>query len=344
MSFRLLLLTILAPLSLFFHLQMHYANAQDLAAPKNLIHKKIEKVVLAQFGKEKFLLYLPLYIAMEEGLFHKRGIDVELKFAGNDDQIFASIVGESALFGMGDPVFAAIAKDKGGPGKIVALTITKLGLSGFTNKPSIPIIRDPQDAKGLRFGSFPSPSTTFRLISEFIDRNSLEGTGTKAVQVAIGAQMAALEAGDIDIAVDLEPSVSIAEDKGYRVVFDLDKHSPSQAITGISTLESTISSKPHIVQALVSGIQESLNILHTDKDRVLRVARKLFPSLKEQIIQNAIQRMLAVGMYPKTAQVNDEYWQRTLKTRLDSGELRAPQATSITVDNRFAEIAAKELN
>jgi ABC-type nitrate/sulfonate/bicarbonate transport system substrate-binding protein len=72
--------------------------------------KAPEKVVIAQFGQAKFLLYLPLYIAMEEGLFAKRGMDVSLKFAGNDDQIFAAVLGGSADFGMGDPVFTAISK------------------------------------------------------------------------------------------------------------------------------------------------------------------------------------------------------------------------------------------
>ena len=92
-----------------------------------------EKITIAQFGKERFLLYLPLYVAMEEGLFAKRGLNIDLKFAGNDDQIFAAVISGGAQFGMGDPVFTAISHDKGGPGKVVAMMITKLGLSGVGN-------------------------------------------------------------------------------------------------------------------------------------------------------------------------------------------------------------------
>ncbi len=91
-----------------------------------------KKVTIAQFGKEKFLLYLPLYVAMEEGIFRGRGIHVELLFAGNDDQVFASVVSGEASFGVGDPVFAAIARERGGPGKIVGLLVTRLGLVGYT--------------------------------------------------------------------------------------------------------------------------------------------------------------------------------------------------------------------
>jgi NitT/TauT family transport system substrate-binding protein len=116
-----------------------------------------ERVVIAQFGKEKFLLYLPLYVSMEEGLFAKRGIDIDLVFSGNDDQIFATVMSGSAQFGVGDPVFAAISREKGGPGKIVAMMVTRLGLSGYTNKGAIPEILNANDAKGLRIGSIPAP-------------------------------------------------------------------------------------------------------------------------------------------------------------------------------------------
>lgn len=304
---------------------------------------KKEKIVISQFGKEKFLLYLPLYLAMEEGFFAKRGLDIDLRFVGNDDHIFATVISGDARFGIGDPVFAAISREKGGPGKIVAMMITKLGLSGYTNKPEIPMIDKPADAKGLRFSSFPAPSTTFTLLNEFLKNNGLDKQGTKIVQAAPGAQLAALEAGQVDIAIDLEPTVSIAESKGYRVNFSLEKFTDSQAITGISVLESTIKSRPDLVQKMVSSIHEALIVIHKDRDVCIRVAQKLFPTLGEQVVNNAVSRMLGAQMYPKSAKVEDSFWQRTLKTRLDSGELKKPQPTDFTVDNSFAEVAIKEL-
>lgn len=310
--------------------------------PSNKTAEK-EKLVIAQFGKEKFLLYLPLYIAMEEGLFAKRGLDVELKFVGNDDQIFATVISGDAMFGVGDPVFAAIAREKGGPGRIVAMMITRLGLSGYTNKPNIPMIKKPQDIKGLRISSFPAPSTTYTMLMELVKNNDLEKTGTKIVPVAIGAQMATLEAGEADIAVDLEPSVSIAENKGYRVITSFDQFTDPQAITGISALESTIKNRPELVQKVVSSLQEALNVLHSDREACLRVSRKLFPTLDHKIVTVAVDRMKGLQVYPKSVKVDDSYWQRTLKTRLDSGELKKPQTTDFTVDNRFAEEAIQEL-
>ncbi len=292
-----------------------------------------EKVTIAQFGQAKFLLYLPLYIAMEEGLFAKRGLDVNLKFAGNDDQIFAAVMGSSADFGMGDPVFAAISKEKGGPGKVVALMITKLGLSGYTNKSDMGQITDLKQLNGLKISSFPEPSTTYTLLSQLKKNDAPE---LQIVQAAFGAQLATLEAGKVDIAVDLEPTVSIAEDKGYKVIFDFEKYTEPQAITGITTTEETIKNKPITVQKVVDALQEAMTMLHTDKEASIRTAKKLFPDLKENVIKAAVDRMLEKNMYPQSIVMDDAYWQRTLKTRIDSGDLKKPQTTDAAVDNSFA--------
>jgi len=299
----------------------------------------IEKVVIAQFGKEKFLLYLPLYVAMEEGLFLKRGLEVDLRFAGNDNHIFAAVISGAAQFGVGDPAFAAISREKGGPGKIVAGFVTKLGVFGYTNKPAVPNIINPEDAKGVRIGSLPSPSTTYTLLREFVRDNNLESTGTSISQIAIGAQLAALEANQVDVAVDLEPAVAIAESRGYRVNFEFDKFTEAQAITGVSTLESTIQKRPDLVQRVVSALQEGLTLSHSSPEIRSRVAQKLLPTLSPAVIDSALKRMFNSHVFPNSVRIEDTHWQRTLKTRLDSGDLQHPQKTEVTVDNTFADRA-----
>jgi NitT/TauT family transport system substrate-binding protein len=298
-----------------------------------------EKITIAQFGQAKFLLYLPLYIALEEGLFAKRGLDVNLKFAGNDDQIFAAVMSGSADFGMGDPVFTAISKEKGGPGKVVAMMITKLGLSGYTNKSNIGQITDLKQLNGLKISSFPEPSTTFTLLSQLKRNGAPE---LQIVQAAFGAQLATLESGKVDIAVDLEPTVSIAEDKGYKVIFDFEKFTEPQAITGITTTEEVINNKPITVQKVVDALQEAMTLLHTDKETSIQTAKKIFPDLKYDVIKAAVDRMLERNMYPQSIVIDDAYWQRTLQSRIDSGDLKKPQTTDAAVDNTFAMRAQQD--
>lgn len=293
-------------------------------------------IKIAQFGKEKFLLYLPLYVAMEEGYFKQNGLKPELIFAGNDDQIFATVISGAADFGVGDPVFTAIAAEKGLKAKTVALMITNLGLNGYTNKTNVPEIKQADDLAGLRIGSFPAPSTTYTLLSELKTKHTAL-KGMQIVEGAFGTQLAMLEADKVDIAVDLEPTVSQAEAKGYRVVFPMTPFIEPQAITGLMVTDKTIHDKPEIVQKTVLSLQQAIDSMYRDRTVAYRVSQKLFPQLSEDVIHRAVDRMMKNAMYPQSVVVKDAYWQRTLKTRLDSGDLKKPQKTSDAVDNRFAE-------
>lgn len=304
------------------------AGADSATAPR-------EKVVIAQWGQEKILLYLPLYIAMEEGFFREEGLDVELRYSGNDNQVFATVISGEAAFGVGDPVFAAIAKEKGFPGKVVALMVRKLGNSGISKKEALHVMSSPAELKGYRIATFPSPSTTFTLVSQLLDESFPKGSD-QIVQTAIGSQIAALEGGSADIAVDLEPSISVAESKGYKVVFSFDRFAPELAITGLTTSEELIKNKPKVAAAVVRGLDRALQLIAADHSKTTQLAARLFPKVESATIARAVSRMLDLGVYPESSYIPDDLWQRTLAIRLKSGELKSVQTTDRTVDNQFS--------
>lgn len=80
---------------------------------------EIVKITVAQWGQEKYLIYLPFYIAQERGFFKDEGLDITVQFSGNDDQVFATVLKGEAQFGIGDPVFTAISREKGAKGKVI---------------------------------------------------------------------------------------------------------------------------------------------------------------------------------------------------------------------------------
>src|SRR5438270_393633 len=55
----------------------------------------LETVKIAQWGQERYLIYLPMYVAIEKGYFKDAGLDVTLTFTGNDDQTFAAALSRS---------------------------------------------------------------------------------------------------------------------------------------------------------------------------------------------------------------------------------------------------------
>ncbi|MCH8157772.1 MAG: ABC transporter substrate-binding protein, partial [Nitrospinae bacterium] len=73
-------------------------------------------------------------VAMDAGFFKEEGLNVRLKYSGNDDQVFATVLSGDAQFGVGDPAFTVIAREKGGEGKVIATLVGGLANWGVAQK------------------------------------------------------------------------------------------------------------------------------------------------------------------------------------------------------------------
>ncbi|MCI5064573.1 ABC transporter substrate-binding protein [bacterium] len=298
-----------------------------------------ETVRLAQFGKEKFLFYLPLYIAMEQGYFEEEGIEIALSFVGNDDQVFATLVSGSADFAMGDPIFTAIAAERGFQAKTIALMAERLALSGYTSNRALPLITSLEQLEGLRLSSFPAPSTTYTLLSDL--RTQLRNnTSFSIVEAAPGTALHLLHSGRVDIAIDLEPAPSVAEAAGNRVVFSLSDFTEPQAITGLMASDATLKGQPALARKMVRALQRGLDAIHTAPHLAHTVAAALFPTLGKRAVERSVNRLLKAQCYPRTTVVSEELWDRSLRLRQRQGDLRELLPLERAVENRFAQPAS----
>ena len=300
-----------------------------------------QKITIAQWGQEKYLIYLPFYVAQEKGFFKDEGLEVEVKYSGNDDQVFATVLKGEAQFGIGDPVFTAIAREKGAKGKVVASIVDGVAIWGVTNNKDIGTITRPSDLQGLRMGTFPAPSTNYALMQRTITVGGDSLAGTTIVQAPIGSQLALLESGSADIAMDLEPGTSIAESKGYRVVYSSPRFYGPFAFTGLTTTDEYIAANKETAQKVVNAIERALVYCHADKAGAIDIASGLFPSLEKDVVARAVARMLDDRSIPQHTAVSEQAWQQAMQIRVDIGDLRALAPTSECVDNSFATKATK---
>src|ERR1700730_12931784 len=77
-----------------------------------------KKAVISQAFQS--LLYLPLYVAIDEGLFAKQGLDVTKETAGAPPVALNAVISGSAQFSLHGPEWTAIAASKGGEVQIIA--------------------------------------------------------------------------------------------------------------------------------------------------------------------------------------------------------------------------------
>lgn len=316
-------------------------GCQSNSDKKKSENNKAINITVAQWGQEKYLIYLPFYIAQEKGFFKDEGLDVVIKFSGNDDQVFATVLKGEAQFGIGDPVFTAISREKGARGKVVASIVNGVALWGITNKSEIENISSAEQLAGLRIGTFPSPSTTYTLVKNTIKQNGKKLQRTKIVEASFGSQIALLESNSADIAMELEPGASIAESKGYRVVYSLPKFYGDFSFTGLTTTEDMIRSNPEVVQMMVNALEKACRYAHTDVEGTIEVAKTLFPTQEPIVIANAVKRMINEKTLPEHALSSVVGWEQAVKIRVEVGDLKSIKDSELSLDNSFAKKAMK---
>src|SRR6201990_1873976 len=103
-------------MSLFKRLAQASALALVLASGPAFAENK--KVVVSQAFQS--MLYLPLYVAIDEGFFTKQGIDLTKETAGAPSVALSAVISGSAQYSIHGPEWTAIAASKGAPVGVVA--------------------------------------------------------------------------------------------------------------------------------------------------------------------------------------------------------------------------------
>ena len=274
---------------------------------------------------------------MDGGFFESEGLDVQLKYSGNDDQVFATVLSGAAQFGVGDPAFTAISREKGGEGKVIAALVARVANWGVAKNPAIQAFTDPKKLNGFRVSSFPSPSTTYTILSSL--KKDLNLTKMEIKQFAFGTEQAAIERKEVDIALMLEPQTSIAESQGYHVVWSLAKSYGDFMLTGVTTTDEVIKSQPETVQRFVNGLQRALTFIAKNPESSAVVLEQNFPSLKPEIVKAAMKRMVEDQTIPRTAVIQKDAWLRTLEIRKTVGDLKSLDIAEACLDVGFAKKA-----
>lgn len=158
--------------------------------------------------------HLNLYVAKEKGLFEKYGIDVEIKKVEDLAAARDSVVTGAADVFWSCPTIAIPAIAGGAPIRTIAQV--KIPCTSVLVVPADSSIKDYKDLEGKKIaGISPSCEAVIAITNKAKDA----GAEFELVKLAGGPAIAALEAGQVDGAILEEPHASIAELKGFRVMF-----------------------------------------------------------------------------------------------------------------------------
>jgi NitT/TauT family transport system substrate-binding protein len=291
-------------------------------------------VTISQVGD--FVLYLPLYVAKDKGFFESEGLNVKITSSGGDDKSFASVLSGEAQFAQGDPTFVAISKEKGGPGKAIALVVNKAPF-WFVSTKNI-TINSASDFKGKKLVTYLAPSTAYTLTVKLAQDKGLEvNRDFTIIQSQFGSELGPLFSGEADATLTIPPTVQEAVDKGAKVVFSYPDAFGDMAVTGLTTTDKFIEDNPEIVQKTVNAYQKATTYIYNNPEEAIDVAVKRFPNLNKQSIRDAVQLSINDEVWPRSVTIGESSWNKAIQIRVQVGDIKNAPAFEDVVDNTFAQ-------
>lgn len=211
--------------------------------------------------------HLNLYVAQEKGLFKKHGVEVEIRkvedLASARDIV---VVGEADVF-WSCPTIAIAAIAGGAPLQIIAQV--KEPCTSVLAVPENSPIKEYKDLNGKLIAGISPACEAVIVISKAAKAAGAEFT---LIKLAGGTAIAALEAGKVDGAVLEEPHASIAELKGYRIMF----REAALAIPcrTINVRTGFLRENPDVLRRMIKAIDEANDIFNRDPvaDEIIEIA------------------------------------------------------------------------
>ena len=226
-----------------------------------------------------------LWIGVEQGLFRKHGVEVEVINIRTGPQTMAALASGDILVAYASPggVLGAAA---GGMDVVFLAGVVNRADGDFVVAPDI---RKAEDLRGKRVGvqSIGGGIWTFAMLA--LEHLGLEPTRDKIQLMIVGDQAVltqALAAGRIDGAPLGYTFSGVAQGKGLRVMVDLGKVPiPYQGLS-LVTQRSYVKKYPHVVDAVLRGTLESVAFIHNPANRE-RVLSSLARNLRLRSVHEA---------------------------------------------------------
>jgi NitT/TauT family transport system substrate-binding protein len=237
----------------------------DLAAAQN-------KITVA-VGGGACLCYLPTVLAKQLGEFEKAGLSVDLVDLKGGSDALKAVLGGSAdvVSGYFDHCVNLAAKKQ----ELQAFVVYDRypGLVLVVSPSHTSEIKSIKDLAGKKVGvSAPGSSTDF-FLKYLLKKNGLDPAGTAVIGVGLGAtSVAAMEQGQIDAAVMLDPAVTVLQGShpDLRILSDTRTQKDTLAVFGgeypggaLYSTAAWVNSHEKDVQALTNAIVNTLGWIHS---------------------------------------------------------------------------------
>jgi ABC-type nitrate/sulfonate/bicarbonate transport system substrate-binding protein len=232
--------------------------------------------------------YAPLWIAVEEHLGAKHGLDLKAIYAGR--------IRPQQLLATGEvPIVLATATGTitshivGVKDQVLVATISNRVTTSLFSKPDI------KNVEGLRGKVIATgrPGAFLDAIVRYVLRSKFGLVPDKDVKFLPSGEPAlsyqALERGVVDGAAMSSPYMFIARKAGMRELANFDKLGVEYPYTSVVVLRQTAAKNPDLVERFVKSIVEGIHVFKTNKPKTLAILKRYMKGADDEILEETYQ-------------------------------------------------------
>lgn len=234
----------------------------------------------------------PLWVAQDQGLFRKYGLDTDLIFiiAGTATQ--AMLAGQVA-YGLLAITHVANAVSAGGDLTMVLGFLNTLDYL-FVARPTIKSVKELKD-KRVAIGT-PSglPSLLTYMVLDHYDLHPKRDNIVLAQIGSVPARLAALRAGSVEATSLPSELAQVIANEHYTVLFDAAKEKIPFQSTGLVVSRKLKQTHPQLVENMAKALIEAVVFIHNpaNKNQVERILAKYLKINKPELIEESYQSLL----------------------------------------------------
>jgi NitT/TauT family transport system substrate-binding protein len=213
----------------------------------------------------------PIYLGKQKGFFTKRNIELTLETAQSGAAIAPAVVSGQYQFGFSNVVSLLLAQSRNVPIKVVsngnnATGDPKKDFGGLVVKD--PSIASAKDLVGKKVATNALKNIVDTTVKDIVKKDGGDPSKVNFVELAFPDMAAALDANNVQGIFVVEPFLSAAIAKGWKVIGSYSDVAPNLCVALYFTSKVLIGSDPDLVKRFSDAMAESLEYADKHPDEV----------------------------------------------------------------------------
>jgi len=280
-----------------------------------IVERALTRIKLAENFRAVF--YAPFYAAQALGLYRREGIDVEMISSSIPGDAVNSLLDGAIDITWGGPMRVMKARDRD-PNSPLVCFCEVVGRDPFClvggSDPGAFVLADLQR---LRFGAVSEVPTPWMCLQHDLRERGIDPDRLRrAADRPMADNLAALRAGELDVAQLFEPYVSIALNEGAGVLYAAAARGPTVYTTFITThqaIERHRAAFAGVARALAGTLQW---ITGHRTDALAEVTGPFFPGVPRAILASALERYRQAEIWSDGSAVSRQGFARLAESLL----------------------------